>query len=153
MTLTVTQIQLLQSRSAAIKVQLVRVNALLFQSGTSNCGKKEAHILKNQLMNKQLWRGTLSVKGVSKLPSDEPVPTIFEAREERWTHTMHGSAAIVNDVWRGGMPTLGQVQEVSTQLFSHIGPVSCWHVCVSKAQVHGGTSICKVHFGSLECID
>ena len=59
---------------------------------------------------------------------------------------MHGSAAIVNDVWRGGMPTLGQDQEVSTQLFSHVGPVSCWHVCVSKAEVHGGTPICKVHF-------
>lgn len=47
-----------------------------------------------------------------------------------------------------------KTQEVSTQLFSHVGPVSCRHVwCVSKAEVHGGAPICKVHFGSLEGID
>jgi hypothetical protein len=134
-----------------IKVQLVSENTFAFQSRSRNFhSTAKSHLLKQQLISRQLLKGTRSVKGVSNIPSDEPAAQTQGLQ----AHAMQGSAAIVNDVWRGGMPTLGQDQEVSTQLFSHVGPVSCRHVwCVSKAEVHGGAPICKVHFGSLEGID
>ena len=68
---------------------------------------------------------------------------------------MQSEQARVSDVWGGATPNLGD-QEVSMQLVSHVGLVTC---CirlvahVSKAYGHGAAPIREGHFSILKSID